>query len=210
MDGDDEVTTVYSFCGNCTYVCENQSEVVVVDRSYNYGLRDTCRGIPPTTPTANKKIIKYDTGIAFDERHEVQNRRIRIAKLMLYIIDDLLDDDNVIFIDADVGIPNVKDVARTQTTNTSFCIPAINKDSPFREIIKFCHSTNMYVKDVDLLRHHLSKYLREKFYEIAPVDVYINLMLNMNRISVDGTWHYINGKKYVLKNVLGSYLITLG
>jgi len=210
MDGDDEMTTVYSFCGNCTYVCENQSEVVVVDRSYNYGLPSDGKCSEGMGVSPIKKIIKYDTGIAFDERHEVQNRRIRIAKLMLYIIDDLLDDDDVIFIDADVGIPNVKDVARTQPTNTSFCIPAINKDSPFREIIRFCYSTNMCVKDVDLLRHHLIKYLREKFYEIAPVDVYINLMLNMNRISVDGTWHYINGKKYVLKNVLGSYLITLG
>ena len=204
------MTIVYSFCGNCTYVCENQSEVVVVDKSYNYGLpsSETCSGGNHHAPI--KKIIKYDTGIAFDERHEVQNRRIRIAKLMLYIIDNLLDDDNVIFIDADVGIPNVKDVVRTQPTNVSFCIPTVNKDSPFREIIKFCHSTNMYVKDVDLLGHYLSRYLREKFYEIAPVDIYINLMLNMNRISIDDTWHYINGKKYILKNVLGSYLITLG
>jgi len=210
MDGDDEVTTVYSFCGNCTHVCENQSEVVVVDKSYNYGLASSekCSGGAVASPI--KKIIKYDTGIAFDESHEVQNRRIRIAKLMLYIIDDLLDGDNdVIFIDADVGIPNVKNIAN-KSTNVSFCIPTINKDSPFREVIKFCHSTNMYVKDVDLLRHYLSRYLREKFYEITPVDIYINLMLNMNRISVDGTWHYINGKKYVLKNVLGSYLITLG
>ncbi len=47
---------------------------------------------------------------------------------MLYIIDDLLDDDDVIFIDADVGIPNVKDVARTQTTNTYIPATTITKN----------------------------------------------------------------------------------
>jgi len=202
------MTTVYSFCGNCTHVCENQSEVVVVDKSYNYGLdsSDTCNGSMGVSLI--KKIIKYDTGVVFDERNEVQNRRIRIAKLMLYIIDYLADDD-VIFIDADVGIPNVKVYADKQT-NKSFCIPAINKDSPFQEIIRFCHSTNLYVKDVELLREYLYKYIDMKAYTSIPVDIYINLVLNTVKISVPGTWHYINSKKYSLDGVLGVGIVRVG
>jgi len=213
------MTTAYSFCGNCTHVCENQSDIVIVDKSYNYGLQDTCsggnphtptaiRGYPPNTPTANKKIIKYDTGIVFDERNEVENRRIRIIKLMLYIIDYLVDDD-AIFIDADVGIPNVK-VYADKKTNKSFCIPAVNKDSPFQEIIRFCHSTNLYIKDVELLRQYLYKYINMKAYTSIPVDIYINLVLNTVGVSVPGTWHYIDGKKYSLDNVLGIGIVRVG
>jgi len=213
------MTTAYSFCGNCTHVCENQSDIVIVDKSYNYGLQDTCNGGNShtlninsegvgDTPTANKKIIKYDTGIVFDERNEVENRRIRIVKLMLYIIDYLVGDD-VIFIDADVGIPNVK-VYADKKTNKSFCIPAVNKDSPFQEIIRFCHSTNLYVKDVELLRHYLYKYIDLKAYTSIPVDIYINLALNTVGVSVPGTWHYINGKKYSLDNVLGIGIVRVG
>jgi len=202
------MTTVYSFCGNCTHVCENQSEIVVVDKSYNYGLAssETCSGGMGVSPI--KKIIKYNTGIAFDEKNEVQNRRIRIAKLMLYIVDYLVDDD-VIFIDADVGIPNVKTYADKQT-NKSFCIPAIIKDSPFQEIMRFCHSTNLYVKDVELLREYLYKYINMKAYTSIPVDIYINLALNTVHISVPGTWHYINGKKYSLDSVLGIGIVRVG
>jgi len=213
------MTTAYSFCGNCTHVCENQSDIVIVDKSYNYGLQDTCSGGNSHTlninsggvgvsPTANKKIIKYDTGIVFDERNEVENRRIRIVKLMLYIIEYLVGDD-VIFIDADVGIPNVK-VYADKKTNKSFCIPAVNKDSPFQEIIRFCHSTNLYVKDVELLRHYLYKYIDLKAYTSIPVDIYINLALNTVGVSVPGTWHYINGKKYSLDNVLGIGIVRVG
>jgi hypothetical protein len=189
---------IVSFCGNCTYVGMNDSEIVVVDKSYNYGL--------PSSIT--KRIVYYDTGIAYGG-NETVNRRLRIAKLMLFSL-KVVGETDVVFLDADVNIPGLKNLNLNRIP-TSFCIPAVNKNSELREIIRFCYSTNLYIplEYRHNLEHALSEYLSKGLAVSYPIDIYINDKLNTQKLYIDGTVHYIDGKPIVLHNYNGLVMLDL-
>ena len=174
-----------TFAGKVDYLNEVKADLVLLDRSF------ICRGNvcgelePPRLPNA----VLVDTGIKFDPKNEMLNRRKRIAKMLLHALDHVKGD--VLFVDSDVIIP---DVPFNYSTPRSICIPA--KAKPSELIVIFCQSTNMFVPEPYLpsLRDILLSYTD---YTV-PVDIYINRKLGSVPLWLNGVCHYINGKKYCL------------
>ncbi|MEM3290446.1 MAG: hypothetical protein QW046_02920 [Candidatus Micrarchaeaceae archaeon] len=129
-----------------------------------------------------------ESGVYGDGKFE---RRLRIRNMMERITRDI--DDDIFFIDSDVIIPGARGFYSSKPV--SFCTKAICKDCKEGEdIIDWCQTTNIFLPRSyrPILLDALSRYRLED-----AIDMYINHELHSAFISVPGTVHYINGKKYV-------------
>ncbi len=119
------------------------------------------------------------------------DRRKRIAKMLLYILEDA--DDDTTIIDSDVYIPSLVKLKIPLT----YCIPARAK--PDNYIIIFCESTNIHVpyRYVDQVKNVIKNYLDGK-YLYEEVDINIHAQVPFMKIAIPGTRHFVNGVCYEL------------
>ncbi|AAL27755.1 hypothetical protein SIFV0046 [Sulfolobus islandicus filamentous virus] len=218
---------VVTFFGNSTYLDEvvqkNKVTDVYIDRSYTYKLGSKWQGVPDSllpedtiflNPSdieeLSEKLASYgvhsvisDTGIKYSGvEREVMNRRLRIAKMITTILNDIYDD--ILFVDSDVVLnENVfKEISSsTSPMPMSICIPALMKPSTFVVFI-FCYSTNFYLPLSlhDKLYDAMKMYIDRQIYTTYPVDLYIhNSVLNTRKIILNrGVCHYIRGNVYCI------------
>lgn len=203
---------VVTFMGNATYIKEifvkNKLSDVYIDTSYVYNLQGKTFQFLSTSDIKALKneltlhginVVMYDTGVQYNgEQFEMRNSRLRIAKMIYKIANDI--DDNILFVDSDVILND--DVFNKLTSNvpTAICIPALMKPTT-SVIFDFCYSTNMYIPYVylDKLKDIVRRYIDYNIYIMYPVDLYIHNALGTRRtIYVKGVCHYINGMLYCL------------
>ena len=105
---------VVSFMGNATYIKEvavkNKLSDVYIDLSYVYNSQGkTFQFLSMSDVEALKNelvshgvnVVVTDTGIKYNgEQFEMHNRRLRIAKMIYKIANDI--DDDILFVDSDV------------------------------------------------------------------------------------------------------------
>lgn len=182
---------IVTFAGNLTYIDEiikkNKVTDIYIDKSFNYGRNS----IPP-----NAKIV--DTGIP-SSFTETENRRIRIGKMLLFILNDINDD--IFFVDSDVIIENVDNLLQIlqKTQNvTPLCIPALLK--PFNILGEFCYPTTFYMpKDKhDTVVNVIREYLANKRYITDPIDIYLHSRIGSKPTRYPSVCHYIRGEKICL------------
>lgn len=218
---------VVTFIGNSTYLDEvlhkNKVTDVYIDRSYIYKLGGKWQGVPdsllpedtiflnpPDIEKLSEKLTSYgihvvvsDTGVKYSGvEREVTNRRLRIAKMITTILNDIHDD--ILFVDSDVILnENVfKEISSsTSPTPISICIPALMKPST-SIVFVFCFSTNFYLPSSlhDKLYDAMKMYIDRQIYTMHPVDLYIHkFILNTYKtILVSGVCHYIRGNVYCI------------
>jgi hypothetical protein len=203
---------VVTFMGNATYIKEifvkNKLSDVYIDTSYVYNLQGKTFQFLSTSDIKALKneltlhginVVMYDTGVQYNgEQFEMRNSRLRIAKMIYKIANDI--DDNILFVDSDVILND--DVFNKLTSNvpTAICIPALMKPTT-SVIFDLCYSTNMYIPYVylDKLKDIVRRYIDYNIYIMHPVDLYIHNALGTRRtIYVKGVCHYINGMLYCL------------
>jgi hypothetical protein len=203
---------VVSFMGNATYIKEvavkNKLSDVYIDLSYVYKSQGKTFQFLSTSDVEALKnelashgvnVVVTDTDIKYNgEQFEMHNRRLRIAKMIYKIANDIGDD--ILFVDSDV-ILNC-DVFNKLTSDVpmAICIPALMKPST-SIIFDFCYSTNMYIPYVylDKLKDIVRHYIDYGFHITYPVDLYIHNALGTRRtLYVKGVCHYIKGKLYCL------------
>ena len=152
-------------------------------------------------------VVVTDTNIPYDasigsvskySSNEMINRRIRIAKMLNVILNEI--DDDILFVDSDVLLNDdvFTKISSTYDEVVSICIPALAKPS-MSYLFTFCYSTNFYLpsKLHDMLFNALKQYVEHRIYELYPVDLYIHRILNTkNVILVQGICHYIRSKLY--------------
>jgi len=153
------------------------------------------------------RVVMTDTNITYDNTivgkyitnpKEMINRRIRIAKMLNVILNEINDD--IFFVDSDVLLnDNVfTKISSTYDEVSSVCIPALAKPST-SYVFNFCYSTNFYLpsRNHDILANALRQYVEHKIYELYPVDLYIHRILNTkNVILTQGICHYIRSRLY--------------
>ena len=203
---------IVTFMGNATYIKEvavkNKLSDVYIDLSYVYSLQERTFQFLSTSDVESLKneltshgvnVVTYDTGVKYnDEQFEMHNRRLRIAKMIYKIANDI--DDDILFVDSDVILNDdvFKEIVSDEPI--SICIPALMKPST-SVIFDFCYSTNMYIPRnyVSKLRHAVKRYIDNRWQVIYPVDLYIHNALDTRRtLYVKGVCHYIKGKLYCL------------
>ena len=203
---------VVTFMGNATYVkqiaVKNKLTDAYIDASYVYYLKENnflflstsdVKALKSELTSYGVNAVLYDTGVEYSgDELEMHNRRLRIAKMIYKIVNDIGDD--VLFVDSDVMLND--DVFKKLTSNepTAICIPALAKPSA-SVVFDFCYSTNMYVPYVftDKLKDIVIRYIYSGLFILRPVDLYIHNALGTRRtLYVKGVCHYINGKLYCL------------
>lgn len=221
---------IVTFMGNATYLDEvvrkNKITDLYIDKSYTYKLGGKWEEIPDSLlpkdtiflnssdiEHLSKKLTSYsvrvvtlDNNIKYDLQQEVINRRLRIAKMISVILNDIYDD--ILFVDSDV-ILNEKvfdsisyDVESTTShTPISICIPALMKPST-TTVFTFCYSTNFYLPLLlhDKLYDAMKMYVDRQIYAMYPVDLYIHrVVLNTwKTMLINGVCHYIRGNVYCI------------
>ncbi|AOS58397.1 conserved lipothrixviral protein [Sulfolobus islandicus filamentous virus 2] len=214
---------VVTFVGNSTYLDEvifkNKVTDLYVDRSYVYKLGSRWQGVPDSLLPEDTiflnlsdiekfrsydiHVVVSDTGIKYgDGEREVMNRRLRIAKMITTILNDIHDD--ILFVDSDVILnENVFNQISSSTSAMPMpiCIPALMKPSTFIVFI-FCYSTNFYLPSSlhDKLYDAMKMYIDKQLYVSQPVDLYIhNSVLDTRKIILErGVCHYIRGNVYCI------------
>ena len=203
---------VVSFMGNATYIKEvavkNKLSDVYIDLSYVYNSQGkTFQFLSMSDVEALKNeltsygvnVVVADTGIKYNgEQFEMHNRRLRIAKMIYKIVNDI--DDDILFVDSDVILNGDVFNKLTSDEPSTICIPALMK--PLTSVVfDFCYSTNMYIPYVYLnkLKDIVRRYIGYSFHIMYPVDLYIHNALGTRRtLYVKGVCHYINGELYCL------------
>ncbi|CAH69419.1 hypothetical protein [Deltalipothrixvirus pozzuoliense] len=152
-------------------------------------------GIPPfkTSPS-----LMYSDG-SDNEIVEMINRRVRIAKLISLIVNEI--DDDLMFIDSDITVNNIDALLYSMSNRTkigTLCIPAIAK--PYNFVIMFCASTNFYLPREmrnDLL-NVIQRYIASAKYVNTPVDIFINRELGSTPITWFGVCHHKYDKEWCI------------
>jgi hypothetical protein len=164
---------VVTFGGGFCYYPLMNYDLTYVDRTY----AECVERVP------REKAKHVETG--------EQDRRRRIAKMLLFILEDA--DDDITIIDSDVYIPSLV----KSNVPVGYCIPARAK--PHDYIIVFCQSTNIHVpyKYVDQVKSVVKNYLNGKYWS-ELVDVNIHLQIPFMKVAVPGTKHFVNGVCYEL------------
>jgi len=190
------MTRIVTFLGKAQYLKEaiekNKLTDVFVDRSYVIG------------EVYYDKNVNYhyiDTGIkpSNDDRIEMINRRIRIAKIIKEIITRI--NDNILFLDSDVIINDMQNLLKqleNVNVTTAIAIPARAKPTNF--IVIFFQSTNFYLPLAwkPKLEEVLNNYLNNSLYTNNPVDIFIHNQLQSQTVYINGVCHYINGVRYCI------------
>jgi len=203
---------IVTFMGNATYIKEvavkNKLSDVYIDLSYVYSLQERTFQFLSTSDVEALKneltshgvnVVVTDTGVKYNgEQFEMHNRRLRIAKMIYKIANDI--DDDILFVDSDVILNDdvFKEIVSDEPS--TICIPALAKPS-MSIIFDFCYSTNIYVprKYVTALRDIVRQYIEGNWHTFHPIDIYINVRLGTYRtLYVKGVCHYINGMLYCL------------
>jgi hypothetical protein len=141
--------------------------------------------------------IHLDSGIKEDTW---EARRYRIAYMLREIFSRVNDD--LLLVDSDVYIPPISIGGSIYT----FCIPARAK--PSNDVTLFCMSTNLFIPSsfLKFARDVMDEYLKNEIWKNYYVDIYLySKLLPIVKI-LPGTYHYINGKKYIISD---SYLIKV-
>ena len=203
---------VVTFMGNATHVkqiaVKNRLTDVYIDTSYVYYLNESTFLFLSTSDIEALKneltsygvnVVLYDTGVPYvGDELEMQNRRLRIAKMIYKITSDI--DDDILFVDSDVILNG--DVFKKLPSNepTTICIPALMKPST-SIIFDFCYSTNIYVPRnyINKLKYIVRRYIDNNWHTFYPIDIYVNTNLGTYRtLYIKGVCHYIKGKLYCL------------
>ena len=123
------------------------------------------------------------------------NRRIRIAMMIREIVKTI--NDNIIFVDSDVLI---KDIKKLDGLDRPATIPIPAKAKPFEYIFIFTMSTNFYLPSSyrPLLKNALDEYLEKNLFIFEPVDLYIHRKLGSITFQLSGVCHYVDDKKYCI------------
>jgi len=201
---------VVTFMGNATYVeqvlAKNRLTDAYIDTSYVYYLNGSTFSFLSTSDIEALKneltshgvnVVTYDTGIPYvGDALEMQNRRLRIAKMIYKITSDI--DDDILFVDSDVIFND--DVFKELPSNepATICIPALMKPST-SIIFDFCYSTNIYVPHnyISKLKYIVRRYIDNNWHTFYPIDIYINTNLGTYMtLYIKGVCHYIKGKLF--------------
>ncbi len=163
---------VVTFIGNATYIKEvvvkNKLTDIYIDLSYVYSLHQNAfqflsasdvEALKNELTSHGVNVVVTDTGIKYNgEQFEMHNRRLRIAKMIYKIANDI--DDDILFVDSDVILNDdvFKEIMSDEPS--TICIPALMKPSE-SIIFDFCYSTNIYVprKYVTALRDIVRQYI---------------------------------------------------
>jgi hypothetical protein len=166
-------TRIITFGGGFCYYPLMNYDLTYVDKTYT----ECAEKVP-------KNKAKYV------ETKETDRRR-RIAKMLLYILEDANDD--ITIIDSDVYIPSLINSKIPLT----YCIPARAK--PYDYIIVFCQSTNIHVpyNYIDQVKNVIKNYLDGKYWT-ELVDINIHLQVPFMKVGIPGTRHFVNGVCYEL------------
>jgi len=223
------MTRIITFLGNATFLKEiiekNSLTDVYIDKSYIYVNLEATNDYgnklyvkvfknPTEIELPYKDKVTYhfvDTGIKPNSKQdnliysieadqyviEMINRRVRIAKMLRAILDKTNDD--IMFIDSDIVINNIKDVIeKLKKTGkpTAICISAVAK--PYNFIVDFCYSANFYLPFAwrSKLQSVLETYIKDSLYVKNPVDIFIHTQIQSQILHISGVCHYINGQKY--------------
>ena len=185
------MTRVVTFLGKAKYLKEvievDKLTDVFVDKSY-------IEGELYYAPN-DVQYHFLNTGVKYDPPNEMYNRRIRIATMIREIVKTI--DDNIIFVDSDVLVKDVRKLDRLDRPAV-FPIPAKNK--PFENIFVFYWSTNFYLPRSyrEVLKGALDEYLQNNLYIFEPVDLYIHRKIGSVTFWLPGVCHYIDDKKYCI------------
>lgn len=212
---------------------KNRITDIYIDRSYTYRLGKKWEGVqdgmlPEDTVFLDSSeieklserlkqygihVVVTDTGVKYLDgmndmymfmKREVVNRRLRIATMIVKILEDIKED--ILFVDSDV-ILNENVIGEivyalnnfTSPTPFSICIPALMKPST-TFVFTFCYSTNFYLplELHDKLYDEMKLYIEKGKYFLYPVDLYIhNYVLGTKyTINTNGICHYIRGSLY--------------
>ncbi|MCY0880580.1 MAG: hypothetical protein OWS74_01155 [Firmicutes bacterium] len=183
---------VVTFAGNLTYIDEvvekNKVTDIYVDKSFHYP-----EGRELHANGANVHLV--DTGIP-PSGIEVIYRRLRIAKMLLFILEDI--HDNIFFVDSDVIVENMPPFEKFNNV-TPLCIPAILKPTTF--VGEFCYPTTFYMpaEKHDQLEEVVKTYIENTMYVTDPVDIFIHSKMGSVPIRHPGVCHYIRGEKVCLR-----------
>lgn len=170
---------IVTFGGNFSlFPLMKKYDLVLCDKSFNY----------PNCPE-NAEIV--DSGIVGEE---IEKRRIRIAKMLLYALEKI--DDSIQFVDTDVYIP--EQCIHEEEFPFNFLIYARWK--PSDDINYFPYSTNIFIPKIYRERsiEILKDYLNGKFIA-EQIDINLSWQLQSKLIICNGVIHYIDGKPYVIR-----------
>ncbi|CAJ31607.1 hypothetical protein AFV6_gp53 [Betalipothrixvirus pozzuoliense] len=170
---------VVTFGGNFCYFPLMNYDIVFVDDDYNQCLERI----------DHPNIIHVSSGVSDDSW---ESRRYRIAFILREIFSRVNDD--LFLVDSDVYIPPVE----LPRNIYSFCIPARAK--PSDDVILFCMSTNLFIPSsfLKFARDVMDDYLKNELYRTHFVDIYLSSRLIPIMKVIPGTYHFVNGKKYVI------------
>ncbi len=165
--------SIVTFGGNFCYYPLMRYDLTYADRTYM-----------ECAEKLDGHVVKY-------VETKEQDRKRRIARMLLHILDDANDD--ITIVDSDVFIPSFME-SRIPFT---YCIPARAK--PHDYIIVFCSSTNIQLPytHVDRVKEVVKNYLDGKYWSDA-VDINIHMQVPHVRVGKPGTRHYVNGICYEL------------
>lgn len=176
-----------TFCGKCStlgitskYV---KHDLILVDTSYNDGI--------PELPGVVTWDSEVPPGYLMSEMYE---RRLRIAKSLLKIVQLLGKEDDILILDSDVFL------TRQISFDRSGIIATYAKMKPLGHVAVFDLPTNYFIKkeDVDTFYSVVDKYVRLELYR-HPVDIWIGTQLLVRGWKVykePGVCHIIDGKVY--------------
>lgn len=176
----------------------NNVHVVITDTGVNYARHEEEGDISKRIAFGGAQVI------ISRNLKEMMNRRLRIAKMITKILEDIHDD--ILFVDSDVMLNEnvfneITNIISSSTSPTpiSICIPALMK--PFMTtIFTFCYSTNFYLPSQlhDELYNALKLYIDREKYVLYPVDLFMhNFVLHTSKtININGVCHYIRGNLY--------------
>jgi len=175
-----------TFGGNFCYFPLMKYDMVFVDGSFVQ--------CPERVPS---NAIHLDSGVKEDTW---EYRRYRIAYMLREIFSRI--DDDLLLVDSDVYIPPIS----IGSTVYAFCIPARAK--PTDNVVLFCMSTNLFIPlpFLKFARDVIDEYLKKEIWKNYYVDIYLYSRLIPIIKAIPGTYHIINGKKYIISD---SYLIKV-
>lgn len=201
---------IVTFLGNATYIDKvvekNKLTDIYVDVDYVYVFDEKGNMVSSSfDKTFNGKVVVHyvSSGIPMKVRRddivyanvdvEAINRRIRIAKMLSLIANEISDD--ILFLDSDVTVESIDsfiEYAKSYSSQglVSLCLPAIMK--PFSYVDVFCKSTNFFISSRDRVRliDALSTYISQAKYVHSPVDLYIHSVISSIPIRWRGVCHH--------------------
>ena len=178
---------VATFCGKCSTLGITgkymRHDLVLVDLDYNDGI--------PELPGVVMWRSEIPPGSLMNEMYE---RRMRIAKSLLKVVQVLGKSDDLLILDSDVFLTKQVNFDR------SGIIATYAKMKPLEHIALFETPSNYFIKkeDIDTFYSTVDQYVRLELYRL-PVDVWIGTQLLVKGWKVykePGVCHIIDGKIY--------------